>query len=272
MPNVAVGSVTLHVQRLGTVGAPTVVLLHGLVMDNLSSLYFTLAGPLSQRFDVVLFDLRGHGLSTRPATGYDIATLVADLVGLLDALDLKAPVHLVGHSFGGVLALALAASAPSRVASVVLLDGHVGSPGWGERMAKTLQLSGEARDQTIAERFAHWLGRGSPRKTKRLVETATALVEGTTLVADLSRSPAVDVGVLVRENTPILAIYGERSDLRDEAWALTQAVPSVRLSLVEGATHSVLWERTAHVCQTVVDWMTSTVEPSSAVDAERASG
>ena len=63
-------------QRLGPTpedapAAPTVVFVHGLVMDNLSSFYYTLAAPLAQAgFGTVLFDLRGHGLSERPPSGY----------------------------------------------------------------------------------------------------------------------------------------------------------------------------------------------------------
>lgn len=258
MPNVSVGGLSLHVQRLGPdPSRGVVVMLHGLVMDNLSSLYFTLAGPVSKDLHVVLPDLRGHGLSERPRTGYGLERLTGDLEGTLDALDLGGPVHLVGHSFGGLLALSFASRSPARVASVVLLDGHVGSAGWGARMAATLRLSGEAQERTIAERFQHWLGRSSARKTSRLVATARALVEGTSLVADLEASPAVDLEPLVRREIPVFALYGERSDLREEAEALTARLPSATLELLPGASHSILWERTDGVRQRLGEWLLS---------------
>ncbi|HWL88800.1 MAG TPA: alpha/beta fold hydrolase, partial [Polyangiaceae bacterium] len=72
MADVLVRGVRLHVQRMG-VADPSenrgrrVVFLHGLVMDNLSSWYFTVANVVAAFADVVLYDLRGHGLSDRPA-------------------------------------------------------------------------------------------------------------------------------------------------------------------------------------------------------------
>src|SRR5947207_7958536 len=107
MAEVAARGLTFHVQRLGSADArATVVFLHGLVMDNLSSFYFTLANPVAQVASVILYDLRGHGRSERPPDGYGLGEMVADLDALLDALGVARPVILVGNSFGGLLALA----------------------------------------------------------------------------------------------------------------------------------------------------------------------
>src|SRR5207248_1905261 len=125
--------------------------------------------------DVVLYDLRGHGRSERPAVGYTLADMVDDLGALLDALAIAEPVALVGNSFGGLLALAFASRHPQRVERVVLIDGHLGEDGWSAKMAATLELEGEARDRQIAASFSSWLGRHSERKSTRLAETATAL-------------------------------------------------------------------------------------------------
>src|SRR5712664_3311957 len=106
MAHVVANGVTLHVQRLrrqqsspGELEAagPVVVFLHGLVIDNLSSLYYSLANPIAQAgADAILYDQRGHGLSERPPSGYRIEDSVADLGTLLDALEVSGPVHLVG--------------------------------------------------------------------------------------------------------------------------------------------------------------------------------
>src|SRR2546429_3679484 len=110
MADVLANGVRHHVQRLGR-GERTVVFVHGLVMDNLSSFYFTLANPIAEFAEVILYDLRGHGMSERPASGYTVASLVADLAALLDQLD-RRPVTLIGNSFGGLVALAFAAAHP----------------------------------------------------------------------------------------------------------------------------------------------------------------
>ena len=60
MVDVVANGVRHHVQRLGA-GVPPVVFVHGLVMDNLSSFYFTLANPVAARTEAILYDLRGHG-------------------------------------------------------------------------------------------------------------------------------------------------------------------------------------------------------------------
>ena len=250
MADVVANGVRLHVQRIGRSaadGAQPVVFLHGLVMDNLSSFYFTLANPIAERADAILYDLRGHGLSERPAHGYRVATLVADLAALLDALDVYRPVDIVGNSFGGLLALAFAAAHPARVRRLALIDAHTGTDGWAAQMTATLGLRGDARDAKIAESFQSWLGRHSERKRTRLAQSAEALVEGTSLVADLRESPPLAADDLRTIACPVLALYGEKSDVRANGEALAAALPSCTLELLPGCTHSVLWEATATV-------------------------
>src|SRR5437764_271578 len=102
MADVVARGVRFHVQRLGRGdrGGATVVFLHGLVMDNLSSFYFTLANPVAQVADVMLYDLRGHGRSERPAAGYTLSDMVLDLEALLETAGIKGPIAIVGNSFG----------------------------------------------------------------------------------------------------------------------------------------------------------------------------
>jgi pimeloyl-ACP methyl ester carboxylesterase len=249
MSDVMARGVRHHVQRLGAprAGAAPVVFVHGLVMDNLSSFYFTLANPVAARTEAILYDLRGHGLSERPATGYAVADFVADLAALLDAIDVGAPVALVGNSFGGLVALAFAAAYPTRVARLALIDAHDGTGTWAAEMAATLALQGDARDAKIAESFQAWLGRHSERKRTRLARAAEALVEGTTLVADLRGSPALARAQLAAIACPTLAIYGAASDVYARGVELARTLPRCELVTLPGCTHSVLWEATAEV-------------------------
>ncbi|MEO6776438.1 MAG: alpha/beta hydrolase [Kofleriaceae bacterium] len=251
MADVVANGVRHHVQRFGR-GDRTVVFLHGLVMDNLSSFYFTLANPIAEAAEVILYDLRGHGMSERPATGYTVATLVADLAALLAALEVTRPIDLVGNSFGGLLALAFAAAYPDRVARLALIDAHTGVDGWATQMTATLALRGNERDTKIAESFQSWLGRHSERKRNRLANNAEQLVEHTSLVADLRDSPAI---ALTGITATTLALYGETSDVRSHGEALARALPDATLVVVPGCTHSVLWEATAEVRARIVAFL-----------------
>ncbi|MDB4958988.1 MAG: alpha/beta hydrolase [Myxococcales bacterium] len=250
MTDVVVNGVRHHVQRLGA-GDRTVVFVHGLVMDNLSSFYFTLANPIAANAEVILYDLRGHGLSERPSAGYAIADLVADLAALLDTLAIERPVELVGNSFGGLIALAFAAAHPARVASLALIDAHDGTEGWAAQMTDTLALRGDARDSKIGSSFQSWLGRHSERKRTRLARAAEALVEGTSLIDDLRRSPTMTTSALASIACPTLALYGELSDVRDRGEQLAKTLPACTLQILPGCTHSVLWEATAEVRERV---------------------
>ncbi|MEX1253924.1 MAG: alpha/beta hydrolase [Dehalococcoidia bacterium] len=107
------------------VEGPPIVLLHGLASN---ALWWVLVGPLlAKQFRVVALDQRGHGESAAPDTGYDFATVVGDLAGFVDELSLERPV-VVGHSWGGNVALEYAATHPDAVAGLVLVDGGFMEP------------------------------------------------------------------------------------------------------------------------------------------------
>ncbi len=98
---------------------PTLVLAHGLSAN--AHFFDVLGRSLAPAVRVLSFDLRGRGLSDRPAYGYTMADHAADLASALDALGLVRVV-LGGHSFGGLLTLYVAATAPERVERALVLD------------------------------------------------------------------------------------------------------------------------------------------------------
>jgi pimeloyl-ACP methyl ester carboxylesterase len=254
MADVVARGVRFNVQRIGR-GDRTVVFLHGLVMDNLSSWYFTVANAAARSADVILYDLRGHGRSDRPSTGYTVDDMVADLDALLAELGVAAPLQLVGNSFGGLLGLKFAAVYPQRTRSLALVDAHLSDDEWGGEMSRTLALSGPERDRKIGESFASWLGRHSARKRSRLAQTAEALVYQTSLSDDLRRSAPLSDIELRSVRCPVMALYGERSDLRANAARLARTIPVCRLRILEGCTHAILWEATDAVKREIVDWL-----------------
>lgn len=259
MAELVVRGARVHYQGLGQKlgqGESPVVFLHGLVMDNLSSWYFTLANPLATRRGVLLYDLRGHGKSERTPGGYRVPELVADLAALLDALGHpEGPVDLVGNSFGGLLALAFAMAHPERAGRIVLVDAQLCDEEWVAGMGRTLGLEGAERDRQIAESFRHWLGRHSDRKRNRLATNARELVYGTSLVADLAASPTFDDRELARLGSPVLALYGEQSDVRSSGEKLARLAPRCELEIFPGCSHSILWEATDRLRARVLGWL-----------------
>jgi pimeloyl-ACP methyl ester carboxylesterase len=121
MPRVVLGDVTVHYQQMGK-GAD-LVLIHGLYC-NLAFWYLTVAPKLAENFRVTVYDLRGHGLSQRMAAGYRAIDLADDLRLLLVHLGMESA-HVVGHSFGGAVALAFALSNPKQVRSLTLADAWI---------------------------------------------------------------------------------------------------------------------------------------------------
>jgi 3-oxoadipate enol-lactonase len=107
------------------------VLVHGLGGTS-AGIWSAVAPELERDFTVVTYDLRGTGASGRPAGPYSLDDFVSDLRALVGELELEAPA-LVGHSFGGSIAMAYAAAHPEEVSAVVSAGGPVVLPEQGQQ-------------------------------------------------------------------------------------------------------------------------------------------
>ncbi|SHI03789.1 alpha/beta fold hydrolase [Bradyrhizobium erythrophlei] len=123
--------VTLHV-RVGGDGL-AVVLLHG--YGETGDMWAPLAAALIHDHTVIVPDLRGMGLSSHPAGGYDKKTQGEDIAGLLDALHID-KVELVTHDIGNMVGYAFAAEHPDRVTKFALLDAPLPGVGPWEEILK----------------------------------------------------------------------------------------------------------------------------------------
>jgi pimeloyl-ACP methyl ester carboxylesterase len=111
--------ITLHAIERGA-GDTTLILMHGLSANAHCFDGYFRAG-LAEGMRTVAVDLRGRGLSDKPATGYSMADHARDITGLMDALGIKQAV-MGGHSFGALLSIYLAHHYPERVSRLVLID------------------------------------------------------------------------------------------------------------------------------------------------------
>ncbi|GAA4436565.1 alpha/beta fold hydrolase [Phytohabitans houttuyneae] len=119
---VAVGEgVYLSVRRRDGVREPSFLLVHGLASN--ARLWDEVASELAEAgHGSFAVDLRGHGESDVPDSGYDAATAAADLASVATALELRDLV-VVGQSWGGNVVVRLAAEHPALVKSLALVDG-----------------------------------------------------------------------------------------------------------------------------------------------------
>ena len=97
----------------------TFVFIHGFGGQAMQWQYQLLKFALKNR--VIALDMRGHGLSDKPSTGYDMARIQLDLETALDLLKVSKPIVLVGHSFGGAIATNFALNHPERVERLIMM-------------------------------------------------------------------------------------------------------------------------------------------------------
>ena len=128
---IATNGATIHV-RVGGKG-PAVVLLHG--YGETGDMWSPLAADLVRDHQVIVPDLRGLGLSSKPKTGFDKKTQGEDVAGVLDALNVKKG-DVVSHDIGNMVAFAFAMEHPDRVRRWALIDAPVPGVGPWEEIIK----------------------------------------------------------------------------------------------------------------------------------------
>ena len=150
---VRVEGLTLLAQREGEVGATPLVFVNALGTDL--RVWTRLSRYLSDRFYLVRYDQRGHGLSGVGVPPYTLDQLAADLAGVMDQLD-TGPAVLCGLSLGGLVALRAAARRPDLVRGLVLMDTatRIGTPAtWQARHAAVEAGGIEAVANQVMERW-----------------------------------------------------------------------------------------------------------------------
>jgi pimeloyl-ACP methyl ester carboxylesterase len=259
MPLIAAAGRTFHVQRLGS--GPPVVLIHGLVIGNLATWFFGVAPRLAGRRSVLLYDQRGHGLSAPAESGFDLATSSADLGSLLAAVDgFAGLVDVVGHSYGGAVALRFAIDEPERVRRLVVLDAPLPPFDPAEVAAMMEEVDAEQMQQLMAldhrqfSELASKLAVGRGRRGARRADRARHLREGTTVTADLMSEPPLDPGALSRLDRPVLCAYGTTSPFRARADDLAAALPDARVVELAGG-HLLPLECPAEVVRVVEEFL-----------------
>jgi pimeloyl-ACP methyl ester carboxylesterase len=122
MTFLALPTVTLHFEVLGSIDSPPLLLLHG-ATETFPSTWGQLAGKLAERFQVIGPDLRGHGQSTNPTEELDLRVMADDMIGLLDHLGIRRA-NVCGFSGGASVALFMAVQHLERLQSLILISNN----------------------------------------------------------------------------------------------------------------------------------------------------
>lgn len=241
------------------------IMIHGLA-TNMAFWYMHIATAFTQRYRVTLYDLRGHGRSSMPSSGYKPQSHAEDLVWLMQELDIK-KAHFVAHSFGAVVALQFAISHQNKINSLVLADAHISAirnlqndkrwkfgenvqrilqqcdidlntvdPYFGYRLLKVLadkQLKGDSVAPELLDMVSPIMG-GSGKKT---ASQWLKLLSTTSAENELLGDDEINLDQLKQFEFPILALYGERSQSMTTGEKLLTVWPHARFVNVKEEGH-----------------------------------
>jgi pimeloyl-ACP methyl ester carboxylesterase len=232
--------VKIHYQQVGE--GPDVVMVHG-ITGNLAIWHLNILPALVDRYRVLTYDLRGHGLSSTPPTNYSLDDMADDLYRLLDALGIEKPV-VVGHSYGADVALYLAANHPHRLSEVIAIEAalpameevrkHSEWVGW-EYWVRALEEAGlpippEHRNdlryliRATIDMPKKWGPlAGLPRNPKPMLK----LLEQTSLPEDYRKIGSLTLDRLPTISTPVTLLYADRSAFVDTFEYLREHLPNV---------------------------------------------
>ena len=222
-----------------------------------------LVRQLGQERSVITYDMRGHGRSDLPQSGYDSATLAADAIAVLDHFEVS-QAEVVAHSFGATAALQLARLYPDRVQSLVLLDGRIrvlqpevrlGQWSQFERWRKHFRENGldldpdleidfrlpltiaseawaAAREQLISDGFF------APANSKRAVEKYRRLLTETTAADELNDEAGLTPKSISRIPHSVQAVYGSYSPYLPTQKQLVKLLMDCGTDMIEGSGHN----------------------------------
>lgn len=152
--DLAVGEVRLHVREVGDAHAPPVLFLHGLMGHRRD--WDVLVNRLGGPYRVLAVDQRGHGRSSW-APSYRVSDMADDAIAVIEHLGV-APVPVVGHSMGAMVALVVAARRPDLVDRVVVVDIVPDSltTDFGRQLPAMLEAMAASSYATVDDAVAEW--------------------------------------------------------------------------------------------------------------------
>jgi len=225
---------------------PVVLMLHGYTDSHRS---FDLLRPhLPEAWRVIALTQRGHGKSDKPASGYALRDLAADVPAFLDALGIERAI-IVGHSMGAAVALQAAANYPDRIQGLVLIGAFAGYRD-NENVAELASEVGKFgakvdpefvlafQESTIADMIPQsFLDVVVSESLRCPANVWRAALDGQLNADPIAAARQCRAPVaLMRGDWDVFVPHGDQLALRD-------ALPSARLHTLRATGHSPHWER-----------------------------
>jgi pimeloyl-ACP methyl ester carboxylesterase len=267
----ALNGVTIHSRSGGS--GPAVVLLHG--YGETGDMWAPLATELARDHTVIVPDLRGLGLSSKPAGGFDKKTQAGDVDALLTALNVK-QADVVAHDIGNMVAFQFAAQRPERIRRLVLIDAPVPGVGPWEEVLKSpllwhFRFGGPDMERLVAGRERIYLDRfwnefsaspdrfseGARRHYAALYALPGAMHSGFAQFAAFDQDAIDNRAFLAgsRLKMPILAVGGQKSFGPMMATVMRAAGDDVTEGVVPDSGHWIMEENPRATIRLVRDFL-----------------
>ncbi|MFX1454437.1 MAG: alpha/beta fold hydrolase [Promethearchaeota archaeon] len=233
-------AIEIYYEISGKAGSPKMILIHGLFLN---SDYWKFQLPdFELQFQVLRFDLRGHGKSTKPKKRFTIRDYVDDMTALLNHLKWTNELYLVGHSLGGMVALVYGLENPTHVKKMVIADSFC----FISQEAIT-DVLGRINSSKL-EDFALGVSiRGLTPYNEEIAQFVAKLIIDTMTKKDCLIATAASAGFNICENLkslkmPVLILVGKK-DITTPVWAsemIHEWVPQSELKIIQDAGHLII--------------------------------
>lgn len=257
-------SVSLHSIRFENIGAPVLVILHGLLGSSRN--WTTIGKAFKDRYDVHAVDLRNHGSSPH-VEGMRWAEMNADLKAYLDLNGIKS-LTLMGHSLGGKVAMSFACERPELVEKLIIVDiAAKAYPPYHDnefRAMKRIPIRELANRKEAEELLEPMVPNWAMRQfllTNLVRDTATGAFQWQNNLEALHRSlPHIRQNALLesdRYGKPVLLVRGANSDFIDDldVEEMRRWFSNLRAVIVPSAGHNVHVENRKAFIAALEEWL-----------------